>query len=849
MGAKRALGRWGWRLLRQEWREQLLILGLITVSIAMASVLATAIFHAEQPPSTFTGDASYRISVFGDETETLNDKLARAQVAFPRAEVTRSIIASRDGAGQDFLIEAPPSASALGAEPIRMIEGRRPQSEGEIAVSTSLAVKLRIPIGSTPILNGQSLTVVGLMEDPSAINREFAIVHPAHFLGAFPSARTSDFSGSDHAFLPDPQFATLLVSASPSEVNSYLENSDRPGFADYSNVEGLTFADSARRVAVLAVFLLATIVMVEIALLCSAGFVVLGQRRIRQSGLLSAVGATPRHLRQAMRLNGLVLGFVGGSLGVGLGFGLSLAGRPLFERLLTQRIQTWSVPWIILLPPVWLASTTGLLAAWLPARGVSRIPIVDALASRQPIGRSTARWGLVGGLAFIGGAATLSVAIGSNATMLAVVGLVAAIAGLLLLTPALTKAAGRLAPRLPLAPRIALRDLARHPNRTAAALAALVVALGIPVGVILTSTSSDANLDNAGPNLPDNWALIMPTITMHGGHGLADLGDHTGELEAIQAVLPLAVLTEIQLAKIPEALGSSARMPDLFSTVTATHCQSDGDGFGCRAGPRDTAWVATPNLMIALGLEPDLASKPVLLLSSRDEAVNIGFLQNGDELPMTPDVADLSPYRAVPNYFVPEASMVDQGYEPVLAGWLLTNPSTITAEQSKQLFAAVSGGSSSDFTQVIGQSGIARDESLLAVEVQQPDQNDDDIRRNVLIVGVLVSLTIIAAMVSLLRVDSARDDRALAAIGAPSGTRRKIVASTTAFLGLGGSLLALPGGYLALVAITSDRAGGYPYVFPAAQLAILLIGAPLLATLVAAILVRRQPASLAANIR
>ena len=855
MGAKRALSRWGWRLLRQEWQEQLLILGLITVSIAMASVLATALFHAEQPASTFTGDATHRIYIFGDESETFEEKLARAQVAFPSVEVTRSVTASRDGSGQEFLIEAPPFTSALGAEPVRMIEGRRPQSEGEIAVSTSLAVKLRVPVEATLVVNGQHLTVVGLMEDPSTINRDFAISHQDHLVRNGRGLTGTDVAetAQPQTTQPelDPRFAAILVQSTRTDLIAFLdENSSTPGYIEFSNVQWLhDIDDGSRRVAQLAVFLMSTIVMLEIALLCSAGFVVLGQRRIRQFGLLSAVGATQRHLRQALRLNGLALGLTGGVLGVGLGYGLSLLARPLFERLLTQRIQTWSVPWLILLPLVGLAGATGLLAAWLPARGLSRIPIVDALAARQPVGRSTARWGAVGGLAFVGGAVMLSSAVGSSQPKLAAVGLVLAILGLLMLTPALTSLAGRLAPLLPLSPRIALRDLARHPNRTAAALAALVIALGIPVGVILTSTSADANLDNAGPNLPDNWAIIMPTRTLHfSGDAPAGLGDHSQELQAIRAALPLANLTEIQIAT--SSSESIILVPDHVAVATAMHCQGSTEEYECRSGPGDTAWVATPILLQALGLDPVLATEATTLLSNREEAVNIGFdWVIANSAPIQPTPANLTPYRAVPNYFIPEVSMAEQGYEPILVGWLLTNPTAITADQAEQLFAAVAGGSANDFTQVLGQGASRPDESQLAVEVQQPDQNDDDIRRNVLIVGVLVSLTIIAAMVSLLRVDSARDDRALAVIGAPSATRRKIVASTTAFLGLGGSLLALPGGYLALVAITSDRDGGYPYVFPASQLAILLIGAPLLATLIAAILVRRQPDSLVTAIR
>ena len=34
--ARRAVIRWGWRLFRREWRQQLLVLGLLTVAVAAA---------------------------------------------------------------------------------------------------------------------------------------------------------------------------------------------------------------------------------------------------------------------------------------------------------------------------------------------------------------------------------------------------------------------------------------------------------------------------------------------------------------------------------------------------------------------------------------------------------------------------------------------------------------------------------------------------------------------------------------------------------------------------------------------------------------------------------------------
>src|SRR5439155_16990508 len=57
--ARRAMVRWGWRLFRREWRQQLLILGLLTVAVAATTAgLATAIAGTPPARATFVLSAS-----------------------------------------------------------------------------------------------------------------------------------------------------------------------------------------------------------------------------------------------------------------------------------------------------------------------------------------------------------------------------------------------------------------------------------------------------------------------------------------------------------------------------------------------------------------------------------------------------------------------------------------------------------------------------------------------------------------------------------------------------------------------------------------------------------------------
>src|SRR6266481_2101520 len=49
--ARRAVIRWGWRLFRREWRQQLLVLGLLTVAVAASVWGASVVTNSQIPPS------------------------------------------------------------------------------------------------------------------------------------------------------------------------------------------------------------------------------------------------------------------------------------------------------------------------------------------------------------------------------------------------------------------------------------------------------------------------------------------------------------------------------------------------------------------------------------------------------------------------------------------------------------------------------------------------------------------------------------------------------------------------------------------------------------------------------
>ena len=253
-------------------------------------------------------------------------------------------------------------------------------------------------------------------------------------------------------------------------------------------------------------FMMVFLSIVAVAALTAAAAIGVGARRqLRELGLLAAAGGDGRHQRGLVLLQGFGLGLVGGLAGIGLGLAVTWATFPLFRSWLTPftdetgavivprfsvvgRDMAWTVAFTVAL---------ALLAALRPAVTAARVPVAAALAGRRPARR--ARPGLVvAGLAV----ALLGLVLQGVASHLEARGVllpvqlellllgtfrsipspvIITLAGVALCTPALVGLAGRVVPARPAALRLAARDLARHPGRSAPAVTAVAAGLGVLV--------------------------------------------------------------------------------------------------------------------------------------------------------------------------------------------------------------------------------------------------------------------------------------------------------------------------------------------------------------------------------
>ncbi len=100
--------------------------------------------------------------------------------------------------------------------------------------------------------------------------------------------------------------------------------------------------------------------------------------RFREIGMLRAVGMRSERVARMIRWEAVMTSLAGAALGIAVGLLLGLSLRLALEPI---GFSTTVIPWREIGVCLVLAGLAGVLAAWLPARRASRLPILDALRS------------------------------------------------------------------------------------------------------------------------------------------------------------------------------------------------------------------------------------------------------------------------------------------------------------------------------------------------------------------------------------------------------------------------------------------------------------------------------------
>src|SRR5262245_13673951 len=202
VAARRAVVRWAGRMFRREWRQQLLVVTLLTVAVAAAVASITLVYNAAPADNAHHGSAGYALRFDGTRPRTLQAELASAKKAFGTVDVIghRSVAVPGSVDTVDFRAQDP--HGAYGSELLALRRGKYPAGPRQVAVTDGVAKLLQLDLGSTLALDGRRRTVVGIVENPRKLSDEFALVTPAS-AGA-------------------PDLVTVLVNSSRGSIESRI---------------------------------------------------------------------------------------------------------------------------------------------------------------------------------------------------------------------------------------------------------------------------------------------------------------------------------------------------------------------------------------------------------------------------------------------------------------------------------------------------------------------------------------------------------------------------------------------------------------------------------------------------
>jgi putative ABC transport system permease protein len=828
VAARRAMVRWSWRLFKREWRQQFLILLLIIV--AVAAVVVGAAVAVNTPPAATAGfGTAHDLATFNltPTSKSSPDSVAHvpAQIAqIEHAVGTVQVIANETftvpGSTQTYQLRSQDPNGPYGGAMLQLLSGHYPNGPNEIALTPGLASELNLRVGDTWSPGGK--TVIGIVQNPQSLLDEFALVPPGQ--------------------VTHPTQVSVLFDASPNALHSSLSS-----LSSYITTPGATNSNLVNPSTL--VLALATVGMLLIALVSIGGFTVLAQRRMRSLGMVESMGATDRHVRLVLEANGVIVGVVGAVLGFVVGLVLWLVYRPTNEQNAHHVIGTFALPWNVIVPAMVLAVIATFFAASYPARAITRVPVVSALAGRPAPPRQIRRSLVPGVIALVLGFVFFSIsgASGNGGGVIWLIpGLIALIMGIILVSPFFLALLARIGGRSPIAIRLPLRDMARYRARSGSALSAISLGIMIAVIVCAVAVARFSNVfDFVGPNMAANAINVYtpPTGPTFGPNGEQQ---NAGPVPSLSSQMTT-------VRAIATAVGGTDVVELDQPAVGLQNPSGNGRQWN---GP---IYVATPALLGAYGINPSTIGSNVDILSSRPGLAGSGVqltYGGGDKggdgggpvnvgpggnnvnscspgsclaLPVIQQESQLPTGTSAPNTVITESTLqrLHLASQNSLGGWLIQSNGAIT---SAQLTSARSLAASNS----------------LSVESKNDEPTSAEIVNWATVFGIALALGVLAMSVGLIRSETASELRTLTAAGASSRTRRALTAVTAGGLAFLGALLGTVAAYVGLFGWfrTNALEGGVSDItnhIPWNNLFFIVIAMPVVAVLIGWVLAGREP--------
>ena len=660
------------------------------------------------------------------------------------------------------------------------------------------------------------------MQNPQSLLDEFALVPPGQLTNPTQVSVLFDAPGVDPARIGQ-NVSTPATSANSNGINPQT-----------------------------IVLTVATVGMLLIALVSIGGFTVLAQRRLRALGMLESMGATDRNVRLVIRANGGIVGIVGALVGFALGLAVWLAYRPHDEQAAHHLIPMFALPWAVVIPSMVLAVVATLFAADRPARAITRVPVVSALAGRPPPPRQIHRSFIPGVVALVIGFVFFSLSgagqQGSGVIWL-IPGFVALIAGIILVSPFFLAALARMGRRSPIAIRLPLRDMSRYRARSGSALAAISV--GVLIAVVIARRSRpllqcfrlrrpERGVERAHRvHPPTGPTLVLAAKRSRHSRRRACRHRRTPSYHRL-------VHRRRARRRTRQSVSRSAEPQCERASVERTHLRGDA---GALAGlwhqpgvhPVQRRRPHLPARSGGLGRGADLrrrrkgrtTDRPGLRWPRRgsSRAGQHEFLPAARlcRVPRSPRRGRLPSGTSAPNTVITESALrrLHLANQNSLQGWMILTRSPIT---SAQITNARTTAATNDLT----------------IESKNDAPTSSEIVNWATVFGIALALGILAMSVGLIRSETASDLRTLAATGASSRTRRSLTAVTAGGLAFLGALLGTLAAYIGLFGWfrSNSLEGGVSDIInhvPWSNLFLIVIAMPIAATIIGWVLAGREP--------
>lgn len=316
--ARRAVSRWAWRLFRRQWRGQALLLALLTLAVAAAAGTVSAAYNlAPTEGNARFGSANHALDFEDQDPDAVAADVAAAREWFDTIDVIGRGFQLVPGLFEPIEFRVQDPDGPLSSPMLALVAGGYPSTATEASVTDGVSETYGVGIGDGVEFGDQRLTVVGVVENPSDLNDEFALLAPSH-----PAP---------------PEAMTILAEGANEQVESFRAPSG-------ASLVAVSRPANENVVAALGVLTAATLVLMLVALVAAGSFVVIAQRRLRQLGMLAAIGATGRHLRLVMVTNGVVIGVIAAVAGTALALVSWFALVPSLEATVAHRIDAFDLP-------------------------------------------------------------------------------------------------------------------------------------------------------------------------------------------------------------------------------------------------------------------------------------------------------------------------------------------------------------------------------------------------------------------------------------------------------------------------------------------------------------------------